>query len=213
MSRSLTPRLLLITQPHEASESAWLAPLEAALRGGVDSVLLRKKELNSARLLALAAAMRVVTHDYGARLLIHTHVDICQAVAADGVHLSSQDLSYAADIRSQLGHAATLSASCHNLPQLQQAEHSGIDFSFLSPVFMTDSHPEALPLGVSAFEQLSAEVTMPVLALGGVNEQNRHLLPHHGVAVISALWQADNPEQTAQHLCEQGALMPHKKSG
>lgn len=200
MSHSVAPRLLLITQPDEEAESAWLPALEAALRGGVDTILLRKKELNSARLLALASAMRVLTHDYAARLLIHTQVDICQAVAADGVHLSSHDLSYAADIRRLLGQEATLSASCHNLLQLQQAQHNDLDFALLSPVFVTTSHPKTAPLGVDVFEQLSAQVTIPVLALGGINEQNRHLLPYHGIAVISALWQADDPQQAAQGL-------------
>jgi len=191
---------MLITQPDEEAESAWLPVLEDALRGGVDTVLLRKKEFNSARLLALASAMRVLTHDYAARLLIHTQVDICQAVAADGVHLSSQGLSYAAEIRRILGRESSLSASCHNLLQLQQAQHYGLNFALLSPVFVTASHPQTTPLGVAAFEQLSAQVTIPVLALGGISEQNRHLLPHHGVAVISALWLADDPHQAAQDL-------------
>jgi thiamine-phosphate diphosphorylase len=194
------PRLLLITQAQEEPESAWLPALEAALRGGVDAVLLRKKSLNSAQLLALASTMRVLTHDYGARLLIHTQVDICHAVAADGVHLSSQGLHDAGKIRRLLGRDVLLSASCHDASQLQQAQQNELDFALLSPVFVTTSHPQTSPLGIAAFEQLSAHVTLPVLALGGINQQNRHLLPHHGVAVISALWQAEDPYLAAQGL-------------
>ncbi len=200
---STVPRLILITDLGRVPEHVLLEKTEAALAGGVDAVLLRERQLDAARMLALAAKLRALTADAGAQLLIHTQADIAQAVGADGVHVSRYDIGTIPQIRCWLeaqGSGMGCSASCHDATELAQAADVGADFALLSPVFATSSHPEAATLGVSKFQRLAAAAGIPVMALGGIDSGNRHLLADYGVAVISALLEAAAPRETARAL-------------
>ena len=73
--------------------------VDAALAGGVDTVLVREKQMDSARLLAFASNLRQLTRNHGARLIIHTQADVARAIGADGVHLSSLEMNQIPDIR------------------------------------------------------------------------------------------------------------------
>jgi len=87
--------------------------------------------------------------------------------------------------------AGLKSASAHNLRELQAAERGGADLVFLSPVFATRSHPGVRPLGPRRFALLAHQAKVPVIALGGMNEERfRHLGGAHGWAGIDA-WSAD----------------------
>jgi len=195
-STLFVPRLLLIT-PFNGEQKAMLEVFESALQGGVDAVLLRKHGMESGRLLALAAQLRLLTKQYNARLLIHSQGDICLAVDADGVHLSSRDIADITAMRAYLGESKSVSTSCHDAAELQHAASLGADFALLSPVFSTSSHPNAIPLGVEHFMQLSKESPLPVMALGGIDGNNRHRLFNYGVAVISSICNAKSPKQAA----------------
>jgi len=96
----------------------------------------------------------------------------------------------------------TVSASCHNAGELDRAIHSGANFALLSPVFPTASHPEEPPLEVTRFVQLAKGVSLPVVALGGITPENRAELSGYGVAVISAILDADDPKLAARQLHE-----------
>ncbi len=177
-----------------------LAILRQALEGGVDAVLLRKKTLDSAHLLALAAQLRSLTRAYQARLLIHTQADVCRAVDADGVHLAAADMHEIPAVRRYLPAHCAVSVSCHHAEELHQAARLGADFATLSPVFPTSSHPQAPALGVDGFHQLRAASPLPVIALGGITPANRQHLAASPVAVISAIWAAAAPFAVAGEL-------------
>ena len=195
------PQLILITDTTRFSGESFFSAVQQALLGGVDTVLIREKHLTSAKLLALASRLRQMTQDANARLIIHTQADIACAVDADGIHLSSTDIAAVASIRQWMNDPGkTVSVSCHNAEELQQAYVYGADFALLSPVFPTASHPGAAHLGVEVFEKLASKAALPVLALGGIDTNNCHRLEGHGMAAISALLDAKNPELAAQRL-------------
>jgi len=196
------PQLTLITQSSRLKTTeAFFSCLQQALEGGVKQVLLREKDMDSARLLAFASRVRSMTDDYQAKLMIHSQADIAQAIGADGVHLSSMNMDEIPAIR-QWFHSSDMliSTACHNLAELKIAEHWGANFVFLSPVFHTQTHPDTKPLDVENFEQLAASTSLPVIALGGIDENNREQLAGYPVAVIGALLDADKPKLIAQHL-------------
>lgn len=175
--------------------------VDAALSGGVDAVLVREKEMDSARLLAFASALRNLTDSYNAKLIIHTQADVAKAINADGVHLSSLEMNQIPAIRKWLNREEiTLSTSCHNEIELEFASKFGADFAFLSPLFPTQSHPGEESLGITKFRELASEPPLPVIALGGINAENRGQLEGFGVAVISALLDSDDPKLTAKSL-------------
>jgi len=175
--------------------------IEAALAGGVDAILVREKQMDSARLLAFCARLREMTRSQGARLLIHTQADVAKAVDADGVHVAAKDIVRIGAMRDWLdAPGMSVSASAHNSHELRSAAQSGCAFALLSPVFPTASHPDAAHLGVSRFCEMAQQSSLPVLALGGINMENRSQLAGFPVAVIGALFAADDVKETAAGL-------------
>ncbi len=173
---------------------------EQALQGGVDTIVLREKALDSAKLLALASQARMMTAAHQAKLMIHSQADIAKAVNADGVHVDAASISEISQMKAWLGEGFMVSASCHHQAELKLAEQQGADFCFLSPVFPTQSHPNAPTLGVETFLQLAASVNIPVIALGGIEPKVIPLLKEHGVATMGGILDAENPKQAAQSL-------------
>lgn len=179
--------------------------VDAALAGGVDTVLVREKQMDSARLLAFASNLRQLTRNHGARLIIHTQADVARAIGADGVHLSSLEMNQIPDIRAWMeGESKIFSTSCHNAIELQFAEQFGADFAFLSPVFATGSHPDQPPLGIDKFREMASASSLPVVALGGIDTSNRASLSDYPVAAISAILDADDPQNAAAALSQTG---------
>jgi len=192
------PGLILITDSTCLDGERLMAAAEAALKGGVDAVLVREKHLTSARLLALSAQLRTLTRDYGSRLIIHTQADVARAVGADGVHVAADAISEITAIRRWLSETRMmLSASCHNRHELDAAAVNGADFALLSPVFPTQSHAGAPHLGVDGFLAMARHAQIPVVALGGITVENRQMLAGYGVAAISAFLGATDPEAVA----------------
>jgi thiamine-phosphate pyrophosphorylase len=196
-----TVQLLLISDSKRFDNNqAMLEVLEKALEGGVDTIVLREKALDSAKLLALASSVRVLTAKYHARLMIHSQADIAKAVNADGVHVDSISIPEIAQMKVWLNNDMLISASCHNIEELIQAQNQGADFVFLSPVFPTQSHPGAPSLGAELFLNIAEKMNIPIIALGGIDKQNIHLLKGAGVATMGGILDAQDPKAAAESL-------------
>jgi len=195
------PQLVLITDSTRLERERFFAVVKEALAGGVDAVLVREKAMNSAQLLAFASRLRELTRETEADLIIHTQADVAKAVRADGVHVAAADIHELPTMRRWLAdETLSLSASCHHEAELRQASENGADFALLSPVFPTTSHPGAAHLGVEGFEKLAAAAPLPVIALGGITPENRGEIADYGIAVISAILEADDPRRAAMRL-------------
>jgi 8-oxo-dGTP diphosphatase len=110
-------------------------------------------------------------------------------LSPDGIHLKSSQLMTLVD-RPDVG-GNLLSASCHNLEEIEKANQLGLDFIFLSPVKATLTHPEANPLGWLRFAGLVESACMPVYALGGMTSNDISLVKEcggQGIAAITGLW-------------------------
>ncbi len=195
------PGLILITDSSRMKRERLFATVDAALCGGADAVLVREKLMDSARLLAFCSRLRAVTAAHHALLIVHGQADIAKAVGADGIHVAAGSIHEIPAMRQWLAHAdMTISASCHDAGELGLAGRCGADFTLLSPVFTTASHPGTPHLGVKRFHALSNTASLPVVALGGITPKNRSELTGYPVAVISAILDADDPEQIARYL-------------
>ena len=203
MVKSTTPpiKLLLLSDSKRfTTQQAMLDCIEQAMHGGVDTVLLREKHLDSAKLLSLASKLRILTQQHHVRLMIHSQADIAKAVGADGVHVDAQSIPDIAKMKQWLGQGYLISASCHDETELKTSEYQGADFAFLSPVFPTQSHPGAPTLGAEQFLSIAAQVHMPVIALGGIEPNVIPQLQGHGVATMGGILDAPDPQQAANAL-------------
>lgn len=198
--------LYLITDRHQVPAGRTLAAtVEAALRGGVRAVQLREKDLRAAELLPLALELRRLTRRFDARLLINDRIDVALAVDADGVHLGGHSLPVAA-ARRRLGPKPLIGVSTHHLDEIVAAAAAGADFVTFGPVFATPSKAiYGPPLGLDALRRTCASSSLPIFALGGIKADQRPLLRTtavQGIAVISAIIAAAEPETAARNLLD-----------
>jgi thiamine-phosphate pyrophosphorylase len=118
---------------------------------------------------------------------------LADKLRSDGIHLPEQTAKCAclspilAWRRQKRGRLLTVAA--HSRSALERAYSIKADAAFLSPVFATSSHPEAVPLGVLRLSRMARQARLPVVALGGITGANVRLLlqaPVKGYAAVSA---------------------------
>ena len=183
----LSERLLITgaaTSPDEYAER-----LQAALEQGVRQVMLRAKVFSEDEFAGLYRSLLPLCQQKGAVLGVNAPVAQANALGAEHLHLTSERLQALVG-RSEFN-GRWLSASCHNVEQIRQAEQKGVDFITLSPVQATLSHPGEPVLGWAQFAEMVAECTLPVYALGGLSDDDLASARQHGaqgVAAISAWW-------------------------
>ncbi len=192
--------LYLISDRKQVPDGNLRAAVEGALRGGVRAVQLREKDLSGRELHELACRLRELTSRYGARLIINERLDIALAVGADGVHLGESSIPLR-QARKVAGDALLIGVSCHDREKALAAQDNGADFITFSPIFFTPSKaPYGEPVGTERLAEVCRLLRVPVFALGGIKRETvRTVLGHgaHGIALISAILAADDPERAA----------------
>ena len=196
-------RLYLVTDRTRTGGRPLPEVVEAAVRGGVDAVQLREKDLPAGALFELARELRRRCTRHGVRLLINDRIDVALAVGADGVHLPVDSFA-AGDARALVGPGRLIGVSTHSLEQAQRASAAGADFVVFGPVFATPSkRPFGPPLGLEALAQAAGAVSVPVFAIGGVTAARADAVCRHGahgIAAIAAVLEATDPTAAARAL-------------
>jgi len=167
-----------------------LGRIRVAAAAGVDWVQIREKDLSGLELLGLAR--EAVAERAGARVIVNDRVDVALAAGAAGVHLGRESLA-ARDVVSWCrgGHAPAdffVGVSCHSLEEARAAEEAGAAYIFFGPVFDTPSKRRmGEPQGVARLGEICRVVAIPVLAIGGVSEENAGECIRAGAAGIAAI--------------------------
>ncbi len=173
-----------------------LANIRAAIEAGVDWVQIREKDLNARELLALArpAVSMRSGQDRAAepRILINDRLDVALAAGAAGVHLGRESLPAREVVRwCRAGNAPTrflIGVSCHNIEEAREAESAGASYIFFGPVFATPSKASfGPPQGVAKLGEVCRAVSLPVIAIGGVDAENAAECMRAGAAGIAAI--------------------------
>ncbi len=181
------PTLYAISNAHELGEDVFMQRLQAVLQNGLRLVQLREKNYSRDALRALALRMLPLLHEYDARLLINADVELAQEIGADGVQLSGAQLK----LLTARPDVEWCGASCHDVQELHRAEELGFDLALLSPVLPTLSHPGEPVLGWEMFAECVAGSTIPVYALGGLQQtdmQEAWQQGAHGIALLRQAW-------------------------
>ena len=175
--------------------------IERALKGGVKAVQLREKDLEIRAVLHMAYVLRELTAGYGAKLFINDRVDVALAVEADGVHLGGSSMpAFAA--RKAAGEGMLIGVSAHSLREAEKAQEEGVDFVTLGPVFETPSKLKyGKPLGLGLLKEVSAIISIPVFAVGGIKKERvKNTLESgvSGIALISAILGSENIQSNTE---------------
>lgn len=176
----------------------------AALAAGVRAIQIREKEGTARRALAVALALRAVTRERGALLLVNDRLDLALAAEADGVHLGQDDLPVAT-ARAILGPEALIGLSITDPEQLNGPDVREADYLGVGAVFPTGSKSDAHYTGLELLAAARAAVDLPIVAIGGITVENAAAAIRAGadvLAVISAITLAPDPGGTARQLLE-----------
>ena len=177
---------------------------EAVLEAGVRCIQFREKRGTTREMLHTARAIRELTWSYDALFIVNDRTDIAYAADADGVHLGKDDMPIGI-ARDMLGDAI-IGISVDDEHEAREAEECGADYVGAGPVFHTrtkEGLPE--PMGVEGIRKIASAVSIPVVAIGGINGDNAPQVIRAGatgVAVVSYIAAADDPGEAARHLVQ-----------
>src|ERR1700752_1386931 len=178
MSSLVLPPLYAILDPEQTQGRAAADALRQLLQGGAAILQLRIKTTTPRDFLELARFARAETRVYRCKLIINDRVDVALACDADGVHLGQDDLPLAAGRK--LAGQKIVGISTHDIEQAQEAERNGADYIGFGPMFSTMTKNTGYAArGVEMLGKIRAAVKLPIVAIGGINEQN-----------VTQVWQA-----------------------
>ncbi|MDR9826822.1 thiamine phosphate synthase [Vibrio sp. FNV 38] len=195
-------QLYLVTDDRQDIETLKKVVTQA-VAGGVTMVQVREKHGDVRAFIERALAVKNILKGTNVPLIINDRVDVALAVDADGVHLGQSDIP--AELARQLiGPNKILGLSIENDEQLNQADSRLIDYIGLSAIFATPTKTNTKKhWGVSGLQKALQTTKLPIVAIGGINEDNIPALSRtgvHGLALVSAICQASDPKAAAEHL-------------
>ena len=179
-----------------------------ALRGGAHMIQLRDKQRDKGRTLPLARAIAEMCRAHGALFIMNDHADVGRLCDADGLHVGQSDLPVA-DARILLKPQQLVGRSNHWTDEALESEAQGADHVAVGPIYPTTTKETSnSPAGLDRLSEVKEAVSVPVVAIGGINEENLTPLIWAGadaVCVSSAIGLAPDPEEATRGLVQRMA--------
>ena len=195
-------RLYAVTDRSWLRGQTLFEQVEQTLIGGATLVQLREKELDEETFLREAVELAKLCHRYGVPLLINDNVEIARRSGADGVHVGQDDME-AASVRSILGSDMIVGVTAKTVEQALRAQEAGADYLGSGAVFGSATKLNAKPMTKELLGSICHAVSIPVVAIGGINRNNILDLAGtdiSGVAVVSGIFAADDIEAECRYL-------------
>ncbi len=198
-----------VTDRHWLNGRTLSEVVRESLAGGVTMLQLREKHLDDATFLAEARALQRLCREFRVPFLINDRVDICLAIGADGVHVGQSDME-AGDVRAKLGPDKIIGVTAKTVEQARLAEQRGANYLGVGAVFPTGTKSDTSVIRHETLQEICAAVSIPVVAIGGITQENAGLLSGrgvHGIAVVSAIYGQQNIRLAAEELKAAAALV------
>jgi thiamine-phosphate pyrophosphorylase len=165
---------------------------EQMIEGGVDLIQLRGKGKSLDELVGHAAKLHELTARFSTPLIVNDHAEIASRIPVEGVHVGQDDDSIEV-ARRKAGRSVLIGKSTHSLEQALAAQREGADYIGFGPIFATPTKPDYAPIGLADIRRVHAEVSLPILCIGGINVDNLQSVIDAGakrVVMVSALLKA-----------------------
>lgn len=177
-----------------------LEALVESAKGGADVIQVREKKAPASETYALVRQLQrsLSKHGLASDIFVNDRVDIAMAASLSGVHLAAKSLPIpvATQLRNQVEWSGYIGCSVHTLDEAMAAEQAGADYVTFGHIFASDSHPGLPPQGLHALRRVVEALTIPVVAIGGIDHTNVDTVLStacSGIAVIGAVLNADSP--------------------
>lgn len=196
--------LYLVTNNSE-DEEKFLNIIEESLKGGVSVVQLREKKAETLDFYNLALKVKEITQKYNVPLIINDRIDIALAIDADGVHVGQSDMP-AKTARSMIGEDKILGVSAANIKEAKKAQRDSADYIGVGAVYPTNTKDDATSVPKKELKEIVKSVDIPVVAIGGITQENTHELNDCGIdglSVVSAIMEAKNPKIASKNLLKE----------
>ena len=167
---------LYLVTNNSEDEEKFLNIIEESLKGGVSVVQLREKKAETLDFYNLALKVKEITQKYNVPLIINDRIDIALAIDADGVHVGQSDMP-AKTARSMIGED-----------------------------YPTNTKDDATSVPKKELKEIVKSVDIPVVAIGGITQENAHELNDCGIdglSVVSAIMEAENPKIASKNLLKE----------
>ena len=197
-----TMLLYAVTDPAWIGRLTLYQQVESALKGGATCVQLREKALDNTAFLQEALAVKQLCQSYHVPFIVNDNVQVALLSGADGIHIGQHDMQ-TQNVRALAGEKIILGVSAQTVEQAVLAEKNGADYLGVGAVFPTATKPDADAVTLDMLRAICRAVTIPVVAIGGIDRQNIPLLSGtgvDGVALVSAIFACNDIEQECRSL-------------
>ena len=195
--------LYIITDQRISHGKSHLEVAKAALAGGATVIQFRDKEMKDSEAIVACREIYKLTKKKGVSFIVNDRVEVAKAVDADGVHLGQEDMSFSS-ARKILGKEKIIGISVETVEQALKAVEGGADYLGVGPIYPTATKLDAgKVLGIARLKEIRESVNIPIVAIGGINENNLEEVLKagvDGVAVISAVVSAPDITEACRKL-------------
>ena len=194
--------LYAVTDRHWLGNQTLLEQVQEALDGGATCIQLREKQLDDKTFLQEAIEIQKLCKQYQVPFIVNDNVEIAKDMHADGIHVGQSDME-ALDVRKALGNDVILGVSAQTVEQAKKAEAHGADYLGVGAVFPTGSKDDAEDVSYETLKAICEAVSIPVIAIGGITQDNVKDLAGSGIvgiAVISAIFAQKDITQATKDL-------------
>ena len=204
---------------YAVTDRAWVGrqnmyqQVESALKGGVTCVQLREKAMDQQSFLREAVDICRLCHQYQVPFIVNDNVQVAIDSGADGVHVGQDDMQIE-QVRRMVGPDMIIGVSAHTVQQALQAVQGGANYLGVGAVFGSTTKADATPLSRQQLRDICSAVQVPVVAIGGITQDNIGQLAGtgvDGVALVSAIFGAPDIQQRCQQLRQLSCQMVQGK--
>ena len=197
--------LYLVTDEKACKGKDFYESVEASIRGGAKIVQLREKNMDTRDFFKRALKLKEICHKHGVDFVINDRLDIAMAVDADGVHLGQSDMPIE-KAKEILGHKKIIGISAKNMEEALEAQKYGADYIGVGAIFATDTKKDSGLIDLETLKDMTNQINIPVLAIGGIGLGKLGYLKDtgiDGICVISDILGSDDPEKRTRELLEE----------
>lgn len=182
--------LYVVTDRTWLKDNSLSSQVEEIIKAGATFMQLREKDLSFDQSVGKAEEIKKITDKYQVPFVINDDIQVALKVNADGVHVGQSDMK-AQDVRKIIGPNKILGVSAQTAEQAVEAEENGADYLGVGAVFNTSTKLDADSISYQTLQRICQSVSIPVVAIGGIDENNISKLKGSGidgVAVVSAIF-------------------------